>query len=149
MRLHEMHYLIRNTIDNWVVPDISERIANNQESPSYLCYNSQEILAILEPLRIIPSISTLVDKVYSCSEEFTTKKKVCLTSHGKEDLIFLMNQIYSNLSALLDMCKTLNLKQNSTGFDIKLPPNITLSELSECTNNLNNVFTQYQGVRNQ
>lgn len=149
MRLHEIYCLVRDTINNWEEPYMSELATSAQRSSLYVCYNPQAIKTMLEPLRIIPSISALIDKVYLSLPGFTIMKKVRMTPQEKAEFTALMRQIHDKLSVMLEMCDVLELEQNSSGFDIKLPPNITLSDLSQCTKDLNNVFTQCPLLHNK
>ena len=142
MRLQEMYYLIKYTVNNWVKPDLSEVEAVNPKSHIFICHNPRQIRECLEPLRVIPSISDLIDDLYACSIEFTIKETAYIDEHGRAMLTKFLNSIRNNLSAMIDMCEALGLENDSSGFDIKLPSDMTLPELSECTRDLNNIFTQ-------
>ena len=142
MRLKEMHYLIHNALDNWVEPVFVEHKQPGTNDVAFSFENAQIIIRLIKPLSMIPVVRKNINKIYKTSSKFKTDATPYITGTGVKLIRECMNIIYADLSAMADMCMVLGVEQNSVGFDVKLPPNITLAELSECTKDLNHIFTQ-------
>ena len=142
MRLHEMYHLIKYTVDNWVTPNIVDEQAAVPSASIYSCRNSLKLKKHLDPLRIIPYISAIIDDIYACSPEFTVKSTVYLSKEGRSKLINSANKIRNDLTSMIAMCEALGIEENSDGFDVKLPHNMTLGEFSSCAKDLDHIFTQ-------
>ncbi len=135
MRVQEMFYLVNHALDEWVNPQFSEMSKN-----VFSCLNEQQIVNILEPLRPFPEINKQIEIIYSTDDTFGDDS-VFIPSE-KEKIDRAMGAIKANLLAMRSMCEALGVESNSVGFDVKLPPNITLPELSDFAKDLNSIFTQ-------
>lgn len=136
-----MYYLICNALDNWVDPELSEPQNSPREKSVFICDNSQDIIEVLEPLRAIPSLSTKIDAIYSCSPHFVINPLPLITSLKKNALVSSLKKIYDDLLVMRSMCEDLGLEENSNGFDVKLPPNISLDMVSQCAHDLDVIFS--------
>lgn len=141
MRVHEMFYLVNKALEAWVDPSFHERRAGS-EVVSYSCQNAEDIVSLLKPLMPFQVIKEQIDIIYGTHDTFYKGKPGALTKNEKDKIVTSMQKIKSILLTMQSMCKALGVDLDSCGFDIKLPPNMTLSELSECTKDLNHIFTQ-------
>lgn len=141
MRIQEMFYLVSNALKNWVSPDFIEN-RKNGELQSYSCTNAEQIVSVLDTLRPFPAISEQIDIIYDTHDSFYKGKPGPLTRQDYSDIRTAMAKIHTNLEAMDSMCRSLGLEHNSYGFDVKLPPDMTLAELSECTKDLDNLFSR-------
>ena len=141
MRVHEMFYLVNTALETWVEPSFSERKVGS-EVVSYSCQNAGKIVSLLNPLMPFPIIKEHINTIYSTHDTFYKGAPGALTKDEKNKIAVSMQKIKSILLTIQSMCEALGVELDSCGFDIKLPPNMALSELSECTKDLNHVFTQ-------
>lgn len=141
MRIQEMFYLVSNALANWADPQFKEN-RKNGEIQSYSCTNAGQIVSILEPLRPFPDISEQIDVIYSTHNSFYKGEPGPLTSKDCSYIRNAMGTIEARLKAMDSICHALGLEHESQGFDVKLPPNMTLAELSECTKDLDNLFSR-------
>lgn len=142
MRLQEMYYLICNAIENWVEPQFTEHKSDYKQDIIYSCDNAQAIVRLLEPLRILPSVNEEIDVIFSCSKRFALDPRPYILPKNVDPIRIHMRSIKDNLRAMVDMCETLGVEPHSDGFDVKLPTNITLEELADCTKDLSTIFAQ-------
>lgn len=141
MRLSEMYFLVHNALDHWVDPKILEDKKDGRIDAYYI----DEYESVIEPLReldIIPSIHKGISELYAISKRGRIGGRVYLNAQNVARVRSVLAGIKSSLLAMREMCETLGLTGDSVGFDVKLPPDITLEELSECTHDLNNALSQ-------
>ena len=142
MRLREMYYTIHGVLENWVEAKFIERKQPGTRDVVFSFENAQEILSLIEPLSMLPAVQERINKIIATSPKFKTDATPYITDPGVELICKCLELIHDDLSAMADMCVVLGIEENSVGFDVKLPPNITLAELSECAKDLNHIFTQ-------
>lgn len=141
MRVQEVFYLINRALDEWKAPLFSE-VTSQSGAVSYTLRNAADLVRILDPLRPFPEISTKIDTIYGTDKTFYKGTTGAFTQQERNAVITAMNGIKSNLLTMKSMCEALGVESVSSGFDIKLPPNMTLSELSKCARDLDNIFNQ-------
>ena len=141
MRLQELFHLVNHACDAWVDPVFDSRNVNGK-LVSYHCKNAPQIVSLIDPLKPFPEIRENIDRIYSTHDTFYKGLPGPLTVDEKKQIESAMNNIKQTLLAMQSMCIALGLEQNSSGFDIKLPPNITLTEFSSCLKDLDHVFSQ-------
>lgn len=150
MRIQEMFYLVNHALETWVDPESSERRnRNNGEIVAYYCKNAHEFVKFLEPLRPFPEIAEQIEIIYSTHDTFYKGTPGALTPEDWVKICSASRRIKSSLLTMRSMCTALGLEQDSSGFDIKLPPNISLAELAECTKDLNNIFVRCPLLHNE
>ena len=142
MRVQEMFYLVNCALESWVDPIFNERKNRSGEISAYYCKNAAALVALLEPLKPFPEIKQQIDIIYSTDDTFYKGTPGALTPDEKSKISMASQKIKSSLLVMQSMCEALGLERDSTGFDIKLPPNMTLSELSQCTRDLDNAFSK-------
>lgn len=142
MRVREMFYLVNHALEAWVNPIATEQKGSGGTIVSYSCKNAPALVRLLEPLRPFPEIETQIEIIYSTHNTFYKGVTGAFTPSEWNQVCSALQKIKSSLTTMQSMCAALGLDQNSLGFDIKLPPNISLAELSECSKDLNNIFAQ-------
>lgn len=142
MRLQEMYHLVKHALDNWVNPTLIKHQGTIPQDIVYSCDNAREILDMLEPLQVLPSIQRNTEAICGAAKKFRTESQPYVSQRGYDIINNSMAQIKLNLLAMLDMCEALGLEPNTNGFDVKLPPNITLDEMADCIKDLNTIFSQ-------
>lgn len=141
MRVQEMAYLVNQAWETWVDPEFTERKVDGKVT-SYLCKNAEQIVSLLEPLTPFSEINAQIGIIYKTHDTFYKGAPGALTPQEKDRIVSAMHKIKSALLTMRSICDALGLEHDSFGFDVKLPPNITLAELSTCARDLDNVFKQ-------
>lgn len=141
MRVQEMFYLVNRALDEWVTPQFSE-LRKDGLIAGYSCSNVPQIVEFLEPLRPFPHIEEQIEAIYSTDNTFYKGFVRAFTREERDIIITAMRKIRTSLLTMRSTCEALGVEAESSGFDIKLPPNMTLAELAECTKDLNIVFSQ-------
>lgn len=140
MRLQELYYLVRTAIHNWQDP-LFEINQARQSGNNYKLKNAKQITDLLTPLLPIGGVGNVVESIFSTDETFYKGTPAVFTEKEKEKILDLTANIRRSLNTIYGMCRTLGVSQNSNGFDIKLPPDITLDELADCTSDLRKAFS--------
>lgn len=108
----------------------------------YKLTNSAEIKAILSDLREIDSLEETIDTIQKTSVGFTqTVGDIDLEQRAKNNLVAEYLKLEDKVITITKLLETFNYTQCANGFDVKLPPEISLSDLSKCTKDLNTVFS--------
>lgn len=141
MRLNEMYYLVWDTIDRWFEPKFDE-IRRAPKVDANYCDNLTSFVELLSPLGILPSVKGGLDTICGLSQDVYTGKRVFLSSSDVSTVKKTVTKIYQSLLAMKEMCETLGVEPRKEGFDVKLPPDITLQDLSKLTKDINTVFSQ-------
>lgn len=149
MRVQEMFYLVNHALENWDDPTFVAHKNRSGEAVAYSCANAPKLVELFEPLRPFSEINEQIEIIYSTHDTFYKGSPGAFTPDEKNKICFAAQKIKSNLLTMRSMCEALGLEQDSSGFDIKLPPNMSLAELSECTKDLNNVFVQCPLLHNE
>lgn len=141
MRLQELYHTLKTAYDNWEDPQF-EVAQKRQDGNNYKFKNAKKIASLLTPLVQIDGIGGEVSAIFIINMTFYKGTASIFTEEEKEQILSSTVKIKANLEAMLGMCSTLGVNQNSDGFDIKLPPNMTMAEFSECVKDLNNIFSR-------
>lgn len=149
MRLQEMYHLIHSTLENWKEPVFQDHSVAGQRNLAASCENAPFIVKMLEPLQVFPAVQEKTERIYRTSKKFKTANNPRLSSEGVSAVKDSMKEIHRDLLAMADMCEALDVKPNSSGFDVKLPPNITLDEMADCIKDLNTIFSQCPILREE
>lgn len=140
MRLHEMFYLIKKALDNWVNPEFTERKAAAPNPNLFTCSNRQEVNDELNSLKRFMQL----DDTEQLLNELRFNSSVA-TFYSDSEVAKIRNSIarlHHDLQAMESMCITLGVKENASGFDVKLPDDISLEDLTICSKDLNTIFSQ-------
>lgn len=142
MRVQEMFYIVNHALEIWVNPAFDEHKNRSGETVAYSCRNAAELVALLEPLKPFSEINEQIEIIYSTHDTFYKGTPGALTPDEKNKVCVAAKKIKSSLLTMQSMCAALGLERDSSGFDVKLPPNMTLSELSKCTKDMDNAFSK-------
>lgn len=136
-----MFYIVNRALDHWIDP-VFEEHKRNGSVESYSCKNASQIVSLLNTLTPFGTIKSQIDTIYSINKTFYSGKPGALTPQEQRDIVSAMAQIKRELQTMRSTCEALGVERESSGFDIKLPPGMTLAELADCTKDLNNAFSQ-------
>lgn len=140
MRLQEMYHLINKSLENWVTPEFN-LIDREKSYRQYVCSNQMVVLLELETLRFLPVAKQVM---HTLSSEYHFSSTI-IQSYSKkqvEEIRSLVKKIQLDLETIMAVFIELHAEENSTGFDVKLPPDIVLSDLSSCTKDLDTIFSK-------
>lgn len=141
MRTQEMFYIVNHALEHWVDPVFVENRKNGAVE-SYICRNASQVVSMLNTLTRFSSIKEKIDIIYDTNNTFYSGKPGALTLSEERAIENAMSEIKRELQTMRSACEALGVERESSGFDIKLPPGMTLAELADCTKDLNNVFSQ-------
>ena len=141
MRLQEVYFVCRKTYNVWPELEFGEK-----RTPSGTVYynlmNADEVRTILKLLEPIQSFNNVIRDIRKTSIEFTqTTKNIAFDSSNKARLISFYTQLKTGVKTIVEMLESMKYGLADEGIDIKLPPSISLLELSKCTRDLNTVFS--------
>lgn len=136
MRIREMFQLVGDTLESWVDPLFVCTSNVSGEEPTYLWRNARTIKSQLEFLRISPELCSKIDGI------FRFNSSIELLERDRDHINSAIQEIKLSLFIMKSMYQSLCFEQNTFGFDVKLPPNTSLSELSDCAKDLNIIFSQ-------
>ncbi len=140
MRLHEMYYSIKNTLDSGIQPEIVEE--KSKTEVWYRFSNTKEIIDLLEPLRVLPEVNETFTQLNEISQGITGKNSCILNASDRGRVLSIFKNLTTCLESMLSLCETLGVKRESQGFDVKLPPELTLQEAAQCMKDLDKVLSQ-------
>lgn len=143
MRLQEIHYISQNALDSW--EDL--QLVKNPNGRGYVIGNESTVLHKMNELGTVPLFSDLCSKIIRSFQSDIYHKEDC------KELESLYGKLKSMLAIICELCEFLNLPTHQgdcnisndrnpvyRSFDIKLPPNLSLAELSKCMGELDKAF---------
>lgn len=141
MRLQEVYYICRTAKESW--DQLSFNEVNEAGSRTYYkVRNPDKIRDMLLSLETIESFRELVVSIRSYSYGFSQiTGEIIVDLQTQYILSSNYQMLYNKIVAITDMFDSLNYRLDSDGFDIKLPNQMTLSELSKCTHDLEIIFS--------
>ncbi len=142
MRLSEMYYAIKHVLIGWVEPTFQEQKQKNGAPSLYSCENMRYICGLLDSVRFLPEVKECLLDLKKHSTAMVEGKTHYLENADCTKIRSTLNKLRSRLSAMRSMCETLGLGNESEGFDVKLPPDITLGDAAQCMADLDTVFSQ-------
>lgn len=142
MRLSEMYYTIRDALDHWIEPTFQEERQKNGAPLLYICNNMRRIFNLLTPIKWLPEVEQCLYELEKVSPAMVNGKLHYLNSNDCNKILTPLATLHLKLDAMRSMCETLGMNSDSDGFDVKLPPNITLSDAAQCIADLDMVFSQ-------
>lgn len=143
MRLNELHYLVEQILDEWVDPVFKE-VKNDRGTSieAYICGNYAQFVNQLQPLSFLPFVQEGISALCRLSTAAHTGERAYLTPANYGQVKRLATEIIDSLSAVQSALQALGMEIRTSGFDIKLPPDITLDELGKCAKELNFIFNK-------
>ena len=142
MRLQEVNFICHHARESWCDPLLEEKKIGGGTS-YYRLGNASEVKQLLAALFPIESLATTITNIRNTSVGFVqTDVEVLLDLRNKNVFIKEYELLKSKVFTITELFESINYEQSSTGFDIKLPANISLSDLSKCTKDLDNIFSR-------
>lgn len=149
MRLQEIYYICRNVQESWIDLSFDEAKAAGNVT-YYRLRNADGVREILATLSDIESFREAIASVRNRSLGFLQHSGSITVEHNvKPALISDYQRLYTKVSTITELFESLDYRQDSEGFDIKLPPDISLSDLSKCTKDLDTIFSTCPLFANQ
>lgn len=148
MRLNEMYFLIQRTLDNWVDLKFIEN-KKGTTLDAYSCDNYKAFVDLIKPLNILPVVAEGISFLSTESKRTFVGGRAYISQNNLSTIQATSNRIKTYLEAMAQLCETMGIKSRADGFDIKLPPNITLEELSKCLKDFDTIFTQCPTLRQE
>lgn len=148
MRLQEVYFICKNTQELWSDPSFEEK-----KAPGNIVYhklvNLEAIKTTLSMLDPIESFAETIATIRKTSVGFQQTDEATFDTRAKNAFIAEYQLLKNKVITVTELFESFNYKPNSNGFDIKLPPEISLSDLSKCTKDLNVVFSTCPLISNQ
>lgn len=140
MRLQEVYSICKNVQEDWCSLSFEEKKIPG--GVYYKLINADAIRSILATLDEIESFSDCIASVRTKSLGFEqVSGDITIEQRNKSGLEAAYYQLQNKVITITELFDSLNYKQNVSGFDIKLPPDMTLTDLSKCTKDLSTIFS--------
>ena len=140
MRLQEVYFICQSLKENWQDLSFEERKING--GFFYKLSNLSSVKSNLKLASEITSFKQVVKNIENYSPGFNVVEgEVVLDPRGRNAFSADYNQLNLKITTIIDLFDSFNYKQSDNGFDIKLPPEITLSELGKCSKDLDQIFS--------
>lgn len=140
MRLQEVYSICKHAQENW-----GNLLFEEKRAPGNIVYhrltNLEEIKNTLSMLDPIESFGENIAAIRKTSVGFQQTDDATFDTRAKNALIAEYQRLNNKVITVTELFESFNYKPNSNGFDVKLPPEISLSDLSKCTKDLNIVFS--------
>lgn len=148
MRLNEMYFLIQQTLNNWVDLKFIEH-KKGSVIETYSCDNYKLFVDLIQPLNLLPVVSEGIAFLSAESKRAFVGGNAYINPNNLSSIQSTSNRIKTYLQAMAQLCETMGVVSRTEGFDIKLPPNISLEELSRCLKDFDTIFKQCPTLRQE
>jgi len=141
MRLQEVYSVCKSVQETW--NDLS---FDELKAPGNITYfklkNANIVRETLSALNEVELFRDNIMAIKKLSYGFAQATgDITIDSQARPKLTGEYKNLYIKVCTITELFESLNYGQNSEGFDIKLPPNISLAELSKCTKDLDTIFS--------
>lgn len=141
MRLQEIYSICKLAQNSWFELSFEELKAAGNAS-YYKVKEADALRTNLSSLDVIPSFQDAIAAVRKHSYGFTQSSgEIMVDYRHRSPLVNDYEKLYIKVTSITELFDALNYRQDSEGFDIKLPNDISLTELSKCTKDLDTIFT--------
>lgn len=147
MRYQEMYYICKCAKDHWVEPNITE----NKLRDNSVLYTLQNFGAIVDVLSILAPINVLhddVDAVYSIilgkgiTPSIASKWQLySMSGPERSQFINAVSKLKAKVTMISDILED-SCENCSAGLDIKLPDNMSLSDMSRYIRDIDLILSQ-------
>lgn len=140
MRLQEIYCICRNTQESWF--DLSYDEVKTGGNTYYKVKNPNGVRAILSQLDAIKLFVDDISKIRNLSAGLVQPSgDIVVDQRIKNALSAEYLHLGNKVVTITQLFESVNYRQESNGFDIKLPPDISLPELSKCAKDLDTIFS--------
>lgn len=148
MRLQEVYTVCKKTQETWWTLSFDE--IKSGTITYYRVQNPDGIRATLSYLSDIESFTEVISAIRDISPGFVQSSgDITVDQRSKNILTTEYQRLNNKVTTITELFDSLDYRQDSNGFDIKLPPDMSLSELSKCTRDLDNIFSTCPLFSNQ
>lgn len=140
MRLQEIYSICKSTTDNW--PMLSYDEVRSGGNTYYRVQNPESIRDVLSALDAVESFADRIAAVRNTSAGFMLASgDITVDQRLKNALSNEYQHLKNKATTVAELFNSLDYRQDADGFDIKLPPDMSLSELSKCARDLDLIFS--------
>lgn len=141
MRLQEVYSICRHAQAIWIEPSFSE-VRGYANVMYYTLDNPNDIRAMLSFVEQVDTFKETITTIRGRSRAFALDEgDIIVDGRNKTALIADFQLLFEQIKTITNLFNSLEYRQDSDGFDIKLPPNMSLAELSKCTRDLDQIFS--------
>jgi len=141
MRLQEIYSVCQQACESWRDLSFDEKKATGGVV-YFTLKNLDEVKMLLQLLEPLPFLTQSIDDIKKTSPGFNQLGGIAtFDSTAKNNLSASYNRLKSKITTIVDLFESIEYKKQADGFDIKLPPDISLLDLSKCARDLNTVFS--------
>lgn len=126
MRLNEMYYTIRHTLDQWIDSALIEHRPGFTSEP-YFTDNYSKFMKLIEPLSILPTVKDGLDVLLDTLKRAETGGRPYIPPKDIANVEKVPIKIKADLEAMAQMCESLGVKPRESGFDVRLPDILRLT----------------------
>ncbi len=155
MRLQEVYFICKTALVNWAEPQLKEvTFSSPTTMKGYDLENLPALLQLLDSIAPLEFIAQDLDKLQRnvlCIAR-RSQKFCCLDSDVRNALVYRMNTIKGKLEVACDIFESVHcdcFDDTRVGFDVKLPPNLSLDVMEQCVHTLDQIFSTCPILRNQ
>lgn len=142
MRLQEVYYRCKKMLNEWADPVFKDQKLPNGAT-NYTLENYRLINQCLVDSKKIKAFESSVNKFRAINTGLDENcRRPYLVEQEKAAVLTCYENLHLQIQAIVSLYESFNYDLREQGFDIMLPPNITLADLSACTKDLNFVFSQ-------
>ena len=141
MRLQEMYYICKTCLANWAELESSARAVQDQHF--YRVSNAQKVRASLSVIDSIQVFQYHFHRLYQLYPELKLGENNSVEFPQKEwNAIKLEHsEIKKQVETIVSMCEFLHVPQYDSGFDIKMPPDISIDGMADCLKDVHRIFS--------
>lgn len=140
MRLQEIYSICNSTSDNW--PTLSYEEIRSGGNTYYKVQNPDGIRDILSGLDAVESFADGIAAVRNTAAGFMLSSgDITVDQRSKNILSAEYQHLKNKVTTVVELFDSLDYRQDADGFDIKLPSDMSLSDLSKCARDLDIIFS--------
>lgn len=141
MRLQEVYFICKREYSSWPELKIENRKATGGGT-YYSLTNIEEIKELLSNLDVIDVLSENIMQIRkTCTGFEQATGGSYLDVNSRNDLLKYYNLLNDRVGTIVGLFMSMGYMQAADGFDVKLPPNLSLSDLSKCAKDLDSIFS--------
>lgn len=143
MRLKNMYLLCKNNIE-YFKNSPYERVINGSGTTIY--YQIQNFDLFVDSVNELNKVkcldSSLKEMCNTLGDSILRKEKHKIFPDQFNTFQTFLNALIARMQTIIDLGDSLGFENVENGFDIKLPPNLSLLELGQCITDINKSFSQ-------
>lgn len=142
MRFQEMYYIAKHALDRWLDLDIKE-LALSDKSKKYEVKNVRAVNELLDELGPIEFVRADVESFRQSNPGLRPGSLETVLSPAEYPTVKrCLSDIKSKLDLIVRLAESVGYDVSHDGFDVKLPPNLSLKQTAECIADLDSIFSQ-------